>query len=62
MSKRRFGIRDCIIWGFLAFAVILLAFSLSVNKLPGNTERAAAEISRTKPKSRPRRNNNFLFI
>lgn len=47
MSKRRFGIRDCIIWGFLAFAVILLAFSLSVNKLPGNTERAAAEISRT---------------
>ena len=47
MSKRKFGIRNCIIWGFLAFAVILIIFSLSVNKLPGNTERAAIKISRT---------------
>ena len=46
MSIRRFGIKNCLAGGFLAFAVILLAFSLSVSKLPGNTEREAAKVSR----------------
>ena len=42
----RFGIRNCLAGGFLAFAVTLLVFSLSVSKLPGNTEREAAKVSR----------------
>lgn len=47
MSIRRFGIKNCMAGGFLVLAVILLAFSLSVSKLPGNTEREAAKVSRT---------------
>ena len=39
MSIKRFGIKNFLAGGFLAFAVILLVFSLSVSKLPGNTER-----------------------
>ena len=46
MSTKRSGIKNFIAGGFLAFAVILLIFSLSVNKLPGNSERVAARISR----------------
>ena len=46
MSIRRFGIKNCLAGGFLAFAIILLVFSLSVSKLPGNTEREAQRISR----------------
>lgn len=45
--RRRFGIRNCLAGGFLAIAVILLAFSLSVSKLPGNTEREALRVSRS---------------
>lgn len=46
MSIRRFGIRNCLAGGFLASAIILLVFSLSVSKLPGNTEREAVKVSR----------------
>ena len=46
MSTRRFGIRNCLSGGFLAIAIVLLAFSLSVSKLPGNTEREAVRVSR----------------
>ena len=46
MSIRRFGIKSCLAGGFLAFAIILFVFSLSVSKLPGNTEREAQKISR----------------
>ncbi len=46
MKARRFDIRSWLAGGFLAFAVILLVFSLSVNKLPGNTEREAVRVSR----------------
>lgn len=47
MSTKRPGIKNFLAGGFLAFAVILLIFSLSVSKLPGNSERVAARISRT---------------
>ena len=46
MSIKRFGIKNFLAGGFLAFAVILLVFSLSVSKLPGNTEREAVKVSR----------------
>ena len=44
MSIKRFGIKNFLAGGFLAFAVILLVFSLSVSKLPGNTEREAVKV------------------
>ena len=47
MSTRRFGIRNCLAGGFMAFAIILLVFSLSASNLPGNTERVAQRVSRT---------------
>lgn len=47
MKGKRFGIKEWFAGGFLAFAVMLLVFSLSVNNLPGNTEREAARISGT---------------
>ena len=40
--KRKHGIRDYSIWGLFAAAAIILAFSLSVSKVPPNTEKAAA--------------------
>ncbi len=46
MSIKRLGIKRFLAGGFLASAVILLVFSLSVSKLPGNTERDAAKVSR----------------
>ena len=45
MKTGKFDIKSWLAGGFLAFAVILLAISLSVNKLPGNAEREAVRIS-----------------
>ena len=47
MSIKRLGIRNCIAGGFLFFSVILLVFSISVGKLPGNTDREADKVSRS---------------
>ena len=47
MSIRRLGIKSCLAGGFLALSVILLTFSLSISKLPVNTAREAAKVSRT---------------
>ena len=47
MSIRRLGIKSCLAGGFLALSVILLTFSLSTSKLPVNTAREAAKVSRT---------------
>ena len=46
MKVKRFGIKICLAGVFLASAVILLFFSLSISKLPGNTEREAGKVSR----------------
>ena len=46
MRFRRIGIKNYLEGGFLALAMILLAFSLSVGKFPGNTGREAERISR----------------
>ena len=46
MRFRRIGIKNYLEGGFLALAMILLAFSLSVGKFPGNTGREAESISR----------------
>ena len=40
--KRKLGIRDYSVWGLLAAAAVILAVSLSVSKVPPNTEKAAA--------------------
>ena len=42
MKRGKFGIRDFAVWGFLAAAAILMAFSLSVSRMPANTDKAAA--------------------
>ncbi len=47
MSIRKFGIRIWLAGGFLALAVILPLFALYVGRLPGDTERKAAKVSRT---------------
>ena len=46
MSIRRLGIRSCLAGGFLFCSVILLVFSLTVGKLPRDTGREAAKVSR----------------
>ena len=46
MRVKRFGIKSCLAGVFLASTVILLFFSLSISKLPGNTEREAGKVSR----------------
>lgn len=43
MKGRKFGIKDLFTWGFMAAALILLGLSLSVSRIPVNTEREASK-------------------
>ena len=44
--KRKFGIRDYFVWGFMAITLVLLAFSMVVSILPADVEREARKMER----------------
>ncbi len=47
MTKRKKGIRDYLVWGFLIASVVLIAFSLSSSRVTANTYKESVKASRT---------------
>ena len=46
MKHRNHNLKDYIVWGLLAFSMVILLWATTVNNTPGNTDQAARRIER----------------